>query len=379
MQINSLNLINYRNYTDLSLNFSRDINIFTGMNAQGKTNIIEAIYYAASGSSFRTSSDSDLTHWEKDGASIKIDFSRRDVKQELMFVFNNGKRRQITCNGAAIKAKDLIGIINIVLFSPEDLFLIKGAPANRRKFLDMEISQASPSYYVELIKYNRLLQQRNSMLKKIKEQKGNKIFDMLEIWDAQLADSGTKLTVKRLETIKKLNMLANLMQRRISGNQENLSISYQIKGMENQEFNDLKNKDSIAFSLNLWYNNSLKRLAEEDMWRGYTSVGPHRDDVLTKVNGIDLRVFGSQGQQRTGVLALKLSELEFIRSETGEYPILLLDDVMSELDADRRGKLLEFIKKENIQTMITATDTAYFPSSSIGKYYHVSAGTVREL
>lgn len=377
MHIKSLQLIEYRNYHQLSLNFSNNINIFTGLNAQGKTNIIEAIYYAASGSSYRTNTDGDLIYWNKDGASIKIDFVRKSVEQELIFLFKLGSKRQMTCNGTSVKTKELMGKINIVLFSPEDLFLIKGAPANRRKFLDMEISQASPSYYVELTKYNKLLQQRNSLLKKIKEKKAT--VDMLDVWDIQLAESSTKILLKRLETIKKLNMLANLMQRRISGNLENLSVKYQIKGMDEREFNDMKGPEGLAFYLKIWYNNNLKRLSEDDVWRGSTSIGPHRDDIITQINGIDLRSFGSQGQQRTGVLALKLSELEFIRSETGEYPVLLLDDVMSELDAERRRKLLEFIKKENIQTMITATDKAYFPDMSIGKYYHVSAGTVSEL
>lgn len=379
MKAKSLKLISYRNYKELSLELSSGINIFTGKNAQGKTNIVEALYYAATGGSYRTNTETDLIYWDTPGASIRINFERKDVANELQFVFMRGKRRQISYNGHNVKGKELIGTINMVLFSPEDLFLIKGAPANRRKFIDMEISQASTAYYNELAKYNHLLQQRNSLLKKIKEKKAS--MDMLPLWDEQLADSGAKITIKRLETVKKLNMLANLMQRRISSNTENLSIRYQVKRLEGEDTKILKNNsgEAIFKSLKMWYNNSLKRLSEEDMWRGYTSVGPHRDDIAVFVNGIDLRSFGSQGQQRTGVLALKLSELEFIRSETGEYPILLLDDVMSELDADRRKKLLEFIQKESIQTVITATDTAYFPDNSIGKYYHVSSGTVSEI
>lgn len=379
MKVQSLKLISYRNYKELSLELASGINIFTGKNAQGKTNIVEALYYAATGGSYRTNTETDLVLWEAVGASIRIKFERKDVANELKFIFIRGKRRQISYNGHNIKGKELIGAINMVLFSPEDLFLIKGAPANRRKFIDMEISQASTAYYNELTKYNHLLQQRNSLLKKIKEKKAS--MEMLPLWDEQLSDSGAKITIKRLETVKKLNMLANLMQRRISGNTENLSISYQVKGLEGEDAKILKNNNGEAIfkSLKMWYNNSLKRLSEEDMWRGYTSVGPHRDDIAVFVNGIDLRSFGSQGQQRTGVLALKLSELEFIRSETGEYPILLLDDVMSELDADRRRKLLEFIQRESIQTVITATDTAYFQDNSIGKYYHVSSGTVSEI
>lgn len=377
MKVSTLRLINYRNYAKLDLSLKDNINIFIGMNAQGKTNIIEAVYYASTGSSYRTNTEADLIFWQQTGASIALEFQRLDVKNKLEFIFKRGGRRQIICNGQTIKNKELIGTINMVLFSPEDLFLIKGAPANRRRFLDMEISQASPAYYGELTKYNHLLQQRNSLLKKIKERKAS--MDMLALWDGQLAESGAKLVVKRLEAVKKLNMLANLMQRRISDNKENLSVSYSIKHFEENGDNIFRSAEGIAKKLEMWYNKMLSNLSEEDMWRGYTSVGPHRDDISVMVNGIDLRSFGSQGQQRTGVLALKLSELEFIRSETGEYPILLLDDVMSELDASRRSKLLEFIRRENIQTLITATDAAYFPEETMGSYYQVKAGTVAEV
>ena len=213
----------------------------------------------------------------------------------------------------------------------------------------MEISQASPSYYSDLAKYNRLLQQRNFLLKNIREKKS--AASMLDMWDGQLAECGVKIIKKRLEAVKKLNMLANLMQRRISNNEENLSIVYYIKGFEEEAAN-------MEEKLNIWYNEALLKGRDEDIYRGATGIGPHRDDINIFVNGIDLKSFGSQGQQRTGVLSMKLSELEFIRSEQGEYPVLLLDDVMSELDMNRRNQLLDFIKKENIQTIITATVVA---------------------
>lgn len=361
MKVRSIKLKNYRNYNGLDLDLSDNINIFIGRNAQGKTNILEAIYYSSNGSSYRTNTETDLIMWNSPAAIASLIFERMSVESRLDFHFYREKRRQIVHNGQKINAKNLVGIINIVLFSPEDLFLIKGAPAGRRKFLDTEISQASPSYYGELIKYNHILQQRNNLLKKIKENKARK--NMLELWDSQLAASAAKITLKRLEAVKKLNMLANLMTRRISSNQENLTVSYTIKNME-------KMTDNIE----LWYNEMMAKSIDEDVWRGFTSIGPHRDDLGIFVNGIDLRAFGSQGQQRTGVLALKLSELEFIRSETGEYPVLLLDDVMSELDSQRRQQLLDFIKRENIQTIITATDEAYFPDVRTGRYFRVEAG-----
>ena len=365
MKVRGLQLINYRNYKELELSLSDTINIFLGQNAQGKTNIVEAVYYAAVGNSYRTNQEADLIQWDAPGGSVKLLFERLGVENVLEFTFSREKRRRILYNSQPIRLKELIGAMNAVLFSPEDLFLIKGAPAGRRRFLDIEISQASPSYYHELASYNRLLLQRNTLLKRIRERSAKA--SMLEMWDGQLAASAARIVTKRLEAVKKLNMLANLMQRRISGNEENLTVAYEQSGAAGETVTD----DLVS-----WYNKKIEESVENDIWRGSTSVGPHRDDLMLEVNGIELKAFGSQGQQRTGVLALKLSELEFIRSETGEYPVLLLDDVMSELDAGRREQLLQFIRREHIQTIITATDEAYFPAQRIGRYYRVNAGHI---
>ena len=366
MHIYTLHLRNYRNYCDLELKFDPNINVFLGQNAQGKTNIIEAVYYASLGRSHRTHTDTDLIRWEQPAALVQLGFTRLGVENKLEFQFSRSKRRRILLNDHPIRPKDLVGSLNTVLFSPEDLFLIKGAPAQRRRFLDGEISQASPAYYHELAKYTKIITQRNNLLKKIRERKAG--MDMLELWDVQLVESAVKITLKRLEAVRKLNMLANLMQRRISGNLENLSISYDIHGSQgNDVTNDLRS----------WYNKELASHREIDIIRGSTGRGPHLDDIILTVNGINLRSFGSQGQQRTGVLSLKLAELEFLRSETGEYPVLLLDDVMSELDASRRSQLMDFIFRERIQTMITATDGAYFPQERIGTYYQVAAGQIK--
>lgn len=365
MRINHISLHNYRNYRSLELPVNHNINIFLGHNAQGKTNIIEAIYYAALGHSHRTNSDSDLIFWQQPSGHIHLDFSRLMVAHKLQIYFQNGRRQKLLHNEHVIKLKELIGIVNVVLFSPEDLALIKGAPQGRRKFLDGEISQASPAYYDKLVKYNRVMAQRNMLLKKIREGRAKR--SLLESWDMQFAELAAALVQKRSEAVKKLNMLANLMHRKLSKNQEGLEISYVIAGAD----------EKIPLDLVLWYNKKLNDTFENDIIHGSTSIGPHRDDLVFKVNDINLKSFGSQGQQRTGVLALKLAELEFIKSETGEYPILLLDDVMSELDADRREQLLLFIK-ERVQTFITATDRAYFPSHAQGKYYYVSGGMVSE-
>lgn len=363
MFVRGITLKHYRNYGELSLAFDPNLNVFLGANAQGKTNIIEAVYYASLGRSHRTHQDNDLIQWEAPAASLRLAYERLGVENTLEIAFVRGKRRKITQNGQTIRPKELVGGLNTVFFSPEDLFLIKGAPAGRRHFLDAEISQASPSYYHELLQYNHIVQQRNGLLKRIRERRAPA--SMLDIWDAQLAASAAKLVAKRLEAVRKLHMLANLMQRKISGSKENLSLTYEIHGLE-----------EVTENLETWYNKKLEERHELDILRGVTSIGPHRDDLAIAVNGIDLRAYGSQGQQRTGALALKLAELEFLRSETGEYPILLLDDVMSELDASRREALLAFLQREHIQTIITATDAAYFPREDFGTVYHVENGDV---
>lgn len=365
MKVNKIILRNIRNYINLSLDFAPGINIFVGQNAQGKTNILESIYYGAMGRSHRTSVDNELIHWQQDHGSISIFFSRMNIESSLMIKLSNTQKKEITANHYAVKPRELIGLLNVVLFSPEDLMLIKGMPAMRRRFLDVEISQANPGYYQQLLKYNRTVLQRNNLLKKIRENKEKP--DMLDAWDEQLAVSAGKIAVKRQEAVKKLAMLANLMHRKITANKENLTLAYHKHEIQETELGKLTEE----------YKRKLLQYRQNDVWRGSTSVGPHKDDLILTVNGINLRTFGSQGQQRTGVLSLKLAELEFIKSETGEYPILLLDDVMSELDAMRREHLLTFIK-DRVQTVITATEEKYFPDWEFGKYFHVVNGTIVE-
>ncbi len=365
MKVDSLKLYNFRNYKELLLTFTHNINVFLGANAQGKTNILEAIYFGAMGRSHRTRVENETICWQHQQGSIKIMFSRAGVENSLSFKLILNQNKEILFNGHAIKQRELIGCLNVVMFSPEDLMLIKGAPAGRRKFLDSEISQASPAYYRQLLNYNRILSQRNTLLKKIRERKAKP--ELLEEWDVQLAAASAVIVEKRLMAVKKLAMLANLMHRKITNNRENLAVSYFRHGSTNS--------DELSSE---WYKKKLCTLRQEDIGRGSTSIGPHRDDIIFAVNGMNLRNFGSQGQQRTGVLATKLAELEFLKSETGEYPVLLLDDVMSELDAQRREQLLSFIK-DRIQTFITATEPKYFSDKKLGKYYTVDSGTVDEM
>ena len=312
MRIRRIELRNYRNYKEEQIDLSSGVNVFLGQNAQGKTNILEAVYYAALGRSHRTSVDAELVRWEAGEAKFSLDFLRFDAENQLEFLFFRDKRRHILRNGAAVRMKDLIGTMNVVLFSPEDLLLIKGAPAGRRRFLDMEISQADPAYFYDLAVYTRLLAQRNSLLKKIRD--GGAEESELSLWDAQIIPRAVSVVKKRIEVVKKLDALASKMQKNLSGGKETLSLRYELHGA--------REGDHMTNDLLSWYNEKLAESVRLDILRGVTRFGPHRDDLAFFVNEADLRSYGSQGQQRTGVLSLKLAELAFFREETGEYPIL---------------------------------------------------------
>lgn len=371
MQITEMTLRSYRSYETLHLAFDPGVQIFLGANAQGKTNIIEALYYAAFGRSHRTSSDAELIRVGADGAHIGLSFRRHDVPGELSFTFARGARRRITYAGESLRQRDLVGILPMVLFSPEDLFLVKGAPALRRRYLDAELSQASPAYYGELLRYTRILKQRNAVLKDIRERLAAP--DDLSPWDAQLARSAAYIVTRRIAAVAQLGALSARVQAVLAAGEE-LALAYEIAGAGAEDFAE----DDMTESLHVWYNKMLCEGRARDIARAATGVGPHLDDLVLRVGGMSLRSYGSQGQQRTGALALKLAELFYLQENIGEAPILLLDDVMSELDADRRRALLDFIRHEHIQTFITATDAAYFPAERMGTYRYVEAGTVRD-
>ena len=371
MQITELTLRSYRSYETLHLAFDPGVQIFLGANAQGKTNIIEALYYAAFGRSHRTSSDAELIRVGADGAHIGLSFRRHDVPGELSFTFARGARRRITYAGESLRQRDLVGLLPMVLFSPEDLFLVKGAPALRRRYLDAELSQASPAYYGELLRYTRILKQRNAVLKDIRERLAAP--DDLPLWDAQLAKSAAYIVTRRIAAVAQLGALSARVQAVLAAGEE-LALAYEIAGAGGEDFAE----DDMTESLHVWYNKMLCEGRARDIARAATGVGPHLDDLVLRVGGMSLRSYGSQGQQRTGALALKLAELFYLQENIGEAPILLLDDVMSELDADRRRALLDFIRHEHIQTFITATDAAYFPAERMGTYRYVEAGTVRD-
>ena len=363
MHVAEIFLKDWRNIAEMNFRPDNAINIFLGRNAQGKTNILEAINFASLLRS-RAGKESELIRWGKDTALVRIKFFKAGVSHDLAIEISAERRRRIFLDANPIRPRELVGKLNSVLFSPENLFMFKSSSTGRRKFLDAQISQASPIYFFDLLKYNRIVEQRNILLKKIRD--GSAKIEELDLWDTQLAFAAEKVLSKRLASVSKLNILANFMHKKISAQSENLSVVYEMRGFDSE-------KDIAENFFNL-----LRIKRADDVRSGSTGKGPHRDDLKFFINGRELKLFGSQGQLRTAALALKLSELQFLKSETGEYPLLLLDDVMSELDAERREMLLEFLRHEKIQTLITATDRAYFPPKSFGKFFFIKAGTLTE-
>lgn len=367
MRAGSLRLRNFRSYRALDLILPEGISILVGENAQGKTNILEAIRYASLTRSHRTSHDAELIRLGEEAANLRLSFYRLGVKNTAELQLSRSHRRRILLNGAPTTPRALVGKLTTVLFSPEDLYLVKGAPALRRSFLDAELCQASPAYFHALSTYSRLLLQRNRLLKEIRDGEAGE--DTLGLWDAQLATAAAAIVSRREQAVSHLGELATKMQEDISGARDRLTLSYELHAPEG--FAPPMTDDLLS-----WYNEALAYRRRLDILRGSTSVGPHRDDLRLALGAEDLRAYGSQGQQRTGALSLKLSELSFLAGETGEYPVLLLDDVMSELDASRRLSLLAFLTRESIQTIITATDKAYFEGATDCNYFRVHDSVV---
>lgn len=366
MIIQSIRLHQFRNYEEEEIHIPDSVVLMYGKNGQGKTNLLEALYVASIGKSYRGVADMDLIRWNQEAASVIITFIRSGVEQQIKIILSQIEKKKLFVNDTKVTQRELMGTLNTVLFSPEDLQLIKGSPALRRRFVDMEISQVTPAYYQTLLRYNRAITQRNLLLKNMKYNG----MGSLEEWDKQIAGFAAFLVKKRLEALHKIGFLSGVLHRRLTDGQEKLSFSY-----EQSYF--LKEKDADTDRIDpAWYYQLLKKNREHDIYHMSTSVGPHRDDLIFYVNGRDLKKYGSQGQQRTAVLSLKLSEIEYMKSEAGEYPILLLDDVMSELDENRRKALLEFVR-QRIQTFITTTDVAMFRDMKGCAYILLEDGKVK--
>ena len=334
MYIEKIKLQNFRNYEQLELSLNKDINIIYGNNAQGKTNILEAIFLSSFGKSFRTNKEKEMIRFNEQRCLVEIFYQKKDRDGKVKIEIST--KKQISLNGVKLKKlSELLGNINIVIFTPDDINILKDGPASRRRFLDMMIGQLRPNYVYNLNMYLKTIEQRNNYLRQIREE--NKPEEMLEIWDENLAEYGEKIYIYRNEFINKILNKINNIHKNITDAKEEIRIEY------------LSNCDNKENYLKL-----LKERRKLDIIKGYTTKGIHRDDFVIYINDKEVSTYGSQGQNRTAVLSLKLSELQVVYDEIGEYPILLLDDFMSELDEVRRKNFLNNIK--NTQVILTGTD-----------------------
>lgn len=359
MIIKSIELSNFRNYESLDLDFDYGTNILYGNNAQGKTNILEAVSVSGTTRSHKGSKDKEMIRFGEEEAHIKTVVNKKDMDYQIDVHMKKNKTKGIAVNKVPLKkASELFGILNIVFFSPEDLNIIKNGPSERRRFLDSELCQLDKIYLSDLAKYNKILNQRNKLLKDMVFRPDLK--ETLPIWDAQLIDYGKRIIKRRKSFVDELNEIVFDIHKQISGEKEELVLKYE------------PNIDDAFF------HDELNRAKERDMRFCQTSVGPHRDDMQFSVFDVDIRKYGSQGQQRTSALSLKLAEIELVKKNINETPVLLLDDVLSELDSSRQNYLLNSI--HDIQTIITCTGLDEFIKNrfKIDKIFNVVEGVVTE-
>lgn len=364
MYIQSLRLADYRNYENLDLEFSQGTNIFYGNNAQGKTNILEALYLIATTKSHRGAFDRDLIRFGQEEGHVRCVVIKGGIDYQIDIHLRKSRSKGIAINGQRIhKASELIGLLHIVFFSPEDLSIVKNGPAQRRRFMDMELCQLDESYLYNLNHYNKIVEQRNKLLRQILDMPS--LESTIDVWNDQLIDYGSKIIKRRQQFMEKLNQMIGRIHQELSGGKEKLSIRYE-PNVTAENFAD-----------------ALHKVSEREKYIGSTAVGPHKDDFsfLCTFDGreIDLRKFGSQGQQRTCALSLKLAELELVREMIGEEPVLMLDDVLSELDTNRQNYLLNSLG--GIQTFITCTGLDEFVKNrfTIDRLYHVENGIVESF
>ncbi len=354
MFIKTIHLRNFRNYECQNINIGKGINIFYGANAQGKTNIIESIYFASTGRSHRTNKDCEMVKWCEKESRIKIDYEKENMEGYVDIYLKVNSKKQIKVNGLKLnKIGELLGNLNTVIFSPDHMRIIKEGPSERRRFIDIILSQVKPQYYHNLTQYLKVLYQRNSLLSEIKFKNADQ--NLLDVWDEQLAEYGSKVIINRINFIENINNLSKNIHFKITDGSETLDINYK-PSLDTRNSNE---------NTKTFFQNELKRSRQLDMKNGSTQKGPHRDDLLLKINGKEVKVFGSQGQQRTALLSMKLSELEYMKKETSTQPVLLLDDVFSELDTRRQNFLMNYIN--NIQSIITCTDVQYFKKLDINE------------
>lgn len=359
MIVKRVELSNFRNYELLKLDLDKKTNILYGKNAQGKTNVLESIYVCSTTKSHRSNKDAELIKLDSDEAHIKLFIEKNNREQRIDIHLRRNKTKGIAINGIPIKkASELFGVFNVVIFSPEDLDIIKKGPAERRKFIDMELCQLDKIYVYNLTNYNKIVIQRNKLLKDINFRPELK--QTLEVWDNQLAEYGSKIIERRQKFIKEINNIMKPIHRELTGGVEDINIVYN----KNCEAEDLLK--------------TLEENRERDIKYKSTSAGPHKDDILFFHEDKNIRIYGSQGQQRTVALSLKLAEIELVKKLINDLPVLLLDDVLSELDSDRQNHLLKSL--DNIQTVITCTGLDEFIENrfKINKVFQVTEGNVEE-
>ena len=359
MIIKSIELKNFRNYEDLNISFDEGTTILYGDNAQGKTNILEAAYMSGTTKSHKGSKDKEMIRFGEDESHIRTVVVRGEREYQIDMHLKKNRSKGIAINKMPIKkASELFGILNMVFFSPEDLNIIKNGPSERRRFLDSELCQLDKIYLSDLTNYNKILVQRNKLLKDMVYRPDLK--DTLPIWDMQLVETGKKIIRRRKQFVEELNDIVHDIHYRISGEKEELFLRYE------------PNIDDIFFE------DELNRAKLKDMKLCQTSVGPHRDDLLFSIGDVDIRKYGSQGQQRTSALSLKLSEIELVKKSIQDTPVLLLDDVLSELDSNRQNYLLNNIC--DTQTIITCTGLDEFVRNrfQINRVFEVIRGQVFE-
>jgi DNA replication and repair protein RecF len=359
MIIKSIELRNFRNYEELNLTFDDGTNILYGDNAQGKTNILEAAYLSGTTKSHKGSRDKEMIRFEENEAHIRTIVQKNEKQYQIDMHLRRHGSKGVAINKIPIKkASELFGILNIVFFSPEDLNIIKNGPAERRRFIDLELCQLDKLYLADLTNYNKVLNQRNKLLKDIYYR--SDLMETLPMWDMQLLEYGRRIIAKRKQFVEELNEIIRGIHTNISGGKETLLLKYE------------PNIDDIFFE------DELLRAKSRDLKLCQTTVGPHRDDMLFSIGGVDIRRFGSQGQQRTCALSLKLSEIDLVKKIIHNTPVLLLDDVLSELDSSRQNYLLGSIT--DIQTIITCTGLEEFVKNrfQINKIFQVIEGKVFE-
>lgn len=357
MHVDSLEVGNFRNYEFAKIEFHQKTNILYGDNAQGKTNLLEAIFVCGTTKSHKGSKDKELIRLSEEEAHIRMHLTKKNIKHRIDMHLKKSKGKGIAIDGIPIKRSgELLGLLNVIFFSPEDLRIIKNGPSERRKFINMELCQLDSLYLHDLGEYNKALMQRNKLLKQIYYQPSLK--DTLDIWDMNLIEYGSKIIVRRKAFIEEISEIVTRVNEQLTGNKEHIKMFYEPDTAIDE------------------FEERLRKAREKDLKACSTSVGPHRDDLCFMNGDIDIRKYGSQGQQRTCALSLKLAEIELVKRTIGDSPILLLDDVLSELDRSRQNYLLDSI--HDIQTIITCTGIEEFIDSrlSLDRIFRIVQGSI---